>query len=95
MTDVAALTIAQSRKGLRNKEFTSRELTEASLNNIALANSTLNAYVAVTGDLVRTMAKASDERIKKGDAALLREFHSALKISLPPRVCTPRLAVGF
>ncbi len=79
MTDLATLTIAQSRKGLRNKEFTSRELTEAFLNSIALANSTLNAYVAVTGDLARTMAKASDERIKKGDAGALEGIPLGIK----------------
>jgi len=73
------LTIAQARTGLKNKEFSSQELTEAFLGDIASANSTLNTYVAVTGDLARIMARASDERIGKDDARPLEGIPLGIK----------------
>ena len=46
MTDLTKLTIADAREGLKNKDYTSLELTEAFLGNIEAANEQLNAYVA-------------------------------------------------
>jgi len=79
MTDLTMLTIAQARKGLEKREFTSQEITDAFLKNIAAANGTLNAYVAVTDDLARSMAKASDAKIMKGDAGALEGIPLGVK----------------
>ena len=69
MTDLTRLTIAEARKGLRDGEFTSGELTDAYLAAIDQANPALNAYIVVTHDKARDMAKASDAKLAKGEAA--------------------------
>jgi len=79
MTDLTNKTIAEAREGLKNKEFTSVELTNAFLKNIEAGNEKLNAYVAVTGDKAREMAKASDERLAKGEAGALEGIPLGIK----------------
>jgi len=71
MTDLTKLTIAQIRAGLSAKDFSALELTDAYLGAIEGANGKLNAYVAVTADKAREMAKASDQRIASGGARAL------------------------
>ena len=63
MTDLTKLTIAGARDGLKKGEFKATELTDAYLHAIEAANPAINAYVAITADHARDMAKASDERI--------------------------------
>lgn len=63
MTDLTKLTIAGARDGLKKGEFKATELTDAYLHTIEAANPAINAYVAITADHARDMAKASDERI--------------------------------
>ncbi|EFO29343.1 glutamyl-tRNA(Gln) amidotransferase subunit A [Roseibium sp. TrichSKD4] len=79
MTDLTNKTIAEAREGLKNKEFTAVELTDAFLKNIEAGNEKLNAYVAVTGDKAREMAKASDERLAKGEAGTLEGIPLGIK----------------
>ena len=79
MTDLTKLTIAEAREGLKNKDYTSSELTEAFLTNIEAANETLNAYVAVTADKAREMAKASDEKLAKGEGGALEGIPLGIK----------------
>lgn len=67
MTDLTALTLSEAREGLRQKDFTATELTEAHLRAIDQANSALNAYVLPTPEHALTQAKASDARLAKGD----------------------------
>jgi aspartyl-tRNA(Asn)/glutamyl-tRNA(Gln) amidotransferase subunit A len=68
MSELTKLTIAEARTKLRSKEITSAELTDAYLAAIDAANPALNAYVAVTHDRARDMAKASDARLAKDEA---------------------------
>lgn len=63
MTDLTKLTIASARDGLKKGEFKATELTDAYLHAIEAGNPAINAYVAITADHARDMAKASDERI--------------------------------
>uniref|UniRef100_UPI003D11BC53 amidase n=1 Tax=Roseibium sp. TaxID=1936156 RepID=UPI003D11BC53 len=79
MTDLTKLTIAEAREGLKNKDYTSLELTEAFLGNIEAANSALNAYVAVTADQARDMAKASDDKLAKGEGGALEGIPLGIK----------------
>jgi len=79
MTDLTRLTIAEARTKLRDKEFTAAELTDAYLAAIDAANPSLNAYVAVTHDKARAMAKASDERIAKGEAGPMEGIPLGIK----------------
>ena len=44
------LTIAAARDGLRARQFTARELTEAHLAAIDALNPRLNAFITVTGE---------------------------------------------
>lgn len=69
MSDLTDLTIAEARAKLRAKEITSLELTDAYLTAIDAANEKLNAYVTVTHEKARGMAKASDARLGKGEAS--------------------------
>ena len=79
MTELTKLTIAEAREKLTSKAFTATELTEAYLSAIDTANDKLNAYVAVTHDRARAMAKASDEKIAKGEAGALEGIPLGIK----------------
>ncbi|MCC6206477.1 MAG: Asp-tRNA(Asn)/Glu-tRNA(Gln) amidotransferase subunit GatA, partial [Hyphomicrobiales bacterium] len=79
MTDLTRLTIAEARDRLRSKAFTSSELTEAYLSAIDQANPSLNAYVAVTHEKAREMAKASDARLAKNESGALEGIPLGIK----------------
>jgi aspartyl-tRNA(Asn)/glutamyl-tRNA(Gln) amidotransferase subunit A len=68
VTELTGLTLAEARDGLKAKTFSATELTEAHIKAIEAANPVLNAYVLETPDHALAQAKASDERIAKGDA---------------------------
>jgi aspartyl-tRNA(Asn)/glutamyl-tRNA(Gln) amidotransferase subunit A len=79
MTDLTSLTIAEAREKLRGKEVTSAELTDAYLAAIDGANGALNAYVKVTPEKARAMAKASDEKLAKGEGGALEGIPLGIK----------------
>jgi aspartyl-tRNA(Asn)/glutamyl-tRNA(Gln) amidotransferase subunit A len=79
MSELIKLTIAEARAKLRAREITSAELTDAYLTAIDEANPALNAYVAVTHDRARAMAKASDGRLAKGEAGALEGVPLGIK----------------
>ena len=79
MTDLTKLSLAAARKGLADKSFTSSELTGAYLGAIEQANPSLNAYVAVTGEQALAMAKASDDRLAKGQGGTLEGIPLGIK----------------
>ncbi len=70
MNDLTKLTLAVARDALKKKEVTSLELTGAYLKEMEAAT-VLNAYVTVTADKALDMAKASDERLAKGEGGAL------------------------
>ena len=71
MSDLTKLTLKGAVDGLKAKEFSSAEITQAFLTNIEASNPTLNAYVAVTADKALEMAKASDARLAAGEGGAL------------------------
>ncbi|MEO8756839.1 MAG: Asp-tRNA(Asn)/Glu-tRNA(Gln) amidotransferase subunit GatA [Devosia sp.] len=79
MTDLTKLTLAAARKGLTGKSFSSLELTDAYLAAIDVANPKLNAYVTVTADQARTMARASDEKLAGGQGGPLEGIPLGIK----------------
>ncbi len=79
MTDLTRLTISEARKKLRAREITAAELTDAYLGAIDVANGTLNAYVAVTHDKARAMAKASDEKLANNAGGALEGIPLGIK----------------
>jgi aspartyl-tRNA(Asn)/glutamyl-tRNA(Gln) amidotransferase subunit A len=78
MTDLTSLTIATAREGLRKKEFTALELTDAYLANMERAR-VLNAYIVETPDKARDMAKASDAKLLKGEGGALEGIPLGIK----------------
>jgi aspartyl-tRNA(Asn)/glutamyl-tRNA(Gln) amidotransferase subunit A len=65
MTDLMSLTIAQARDGLRAKDFTATELTEAAITAMQ-AGDALNAFVHKTPEIARGQAAAADNRLALG-----------------------------
>ena len=57
------LTIAEARDGLRARDYSARELTEAHLAAIEALNPRLNAFVTVTGERALAQADAADAAI--------------------------------
>ena len=79
MTELTHLTIAEARSKLRAKELTAVELTDAYLGEIDAHNDTFNAYVAVTHDRARDMARSSDARLAKGEGGALEGIPLGIK----------------
>ncbi len=78
MTDLTALTLAQARDALQNKDFTATELAEAHLAAIEQARA-LNAFVLETPDRAHDMARAADARLAKGEAGPLEGLPLGVK----------------
>ncbi|GAB6141662.1 Asp-tRNA(Asn)/Glu-tRNA(Gln) amidotransferase subunit GatA [Methylosoma difficile] len=71
-------TISQLAQGLRNREFSSVELTQAFLTRIK-QHQDLNAYITVTEEQALQAAQAADARLAQGDAELLTGIPMAHK----------------
>ena len=78
MTDLTSLTLAEARDRLKSRAVTSVELTRAHLGAIERAKS-LNAYVAVTPEKALQMARASDDRLMRGEAGRLEGLPIGVK----------------
>jgi aspartyl-tRNA(Asn)/glutamyl-tRNA(Gln) amidotransferase subunit A len=78
MSELAKLTIAAARDGLKQKTFSAVELADAHCAAMEKARA-LNAYVLETPERARIMAKASDARIAKGEAGPLEGIPLAIK----------------
>ena len=64
--ELTRLTLADARDGLRQRRFTSTELTAAFVDAIAAGNAALNAYVLPTPERALKQAAASDARLASG-----------------------------
>ncbi|MCB1651576.1 MAG: Asp-tRNA(Asn)/Glu-tRNA(Gln) amidotransferase subunit GatA [Alphaproteobacteria bacterium] len=78
MSDLTHLTIAGALKGLENKDFTAKELTQAHITASEAAKD-LNCYVTETYDLALAQAANSDERRAAGNAGALDGIPLAIK----------------
>ncbi len=65
------LTIAELIQGLRNKDFSSVELTRHYLDRINRLDATYNSYVTVTEEIALQQAAAADARLAAGNAPAL------------------------
>ena len=78
MTDLTSMTLADARKGIAAKTFTSLELTNAHLAAMEKAR-VLNAFVMETPEQARTQAKAVDAKIAKGEVGPLAGIPLGIK----------------
>jgi aspartyl-tRNA(Asn)/glutamyl-tRNA(Gln) amidotransferase subunit A len=78
MTDLTHMTLADARDALKARTISSVELTEAHPAAIEAARP-LGAYVLETPDHGLARAKASDEKIAKGDAGVLEGLPLGIK----------------
>src|SRR5271163_1725439 len=78
MSELTSLTLAQARDALRKKEFSAIELADAHLAAVEKARA-LNAFVLETPDRARDMARASDQRLAKGDGGPLEGLPLGIK----------------
>jgi len=76
--ELQTLTIGSALAGLERGDFSSRELTQASLDAMQAARP-LNAMITETPEQALAMADASDERRRKGQAGLLEGIPLAIK----------------
>jgi aspartyl-tRNA(Asn)/glutamyl-tRNA(Gln) amidotransferase subunit A len=70
MTKLTKLTITDALTGLKNKNFTATELTQAHIDEMA-SRKDLNCYITETPDQALEQAKESDARYASGDAKTL------------------------
>ena len=78
MSELTSLTLKGAIDGLKAKAFSSEELTRAHSDAVEAARP-LNAYVLETPDKALAMARASDERIAKGEAGPLEGLPLGIK----------------
>ena len=88
--ELTKLTIRQAHEGLKNKEFTSVDLTKAYLENIKKLNAELNVYLSVDEEGVSVQAEAADKTIATGKFGLLCGIPCAIKdaIMVEGQKCT-------
>lgn len=73
------LTITQAKKGLKNKDFTSLELTKACLDAIKVTDGKLNSFVSVFEEEALNQAKKKDELISQNQDLPLLGIPIAIK----------------
>ncbi len=78
MTDLTRLSLAAARDGLKSKQFTATELTQAHVDAVAKARA-LNAYLKETPEKALAAAAESDARIARGEARPLEGLPLGIK----------------
>mgnify|MGYP001119266466 CR=1 FL=1 len=78
MTELTKLTICEAREGLKNKDFTAVELTEAYIKKMDECRK-LNAFVCEAPEQALERARASQEKINKGEAGELEGIPLGIK----------------
>jgi aspartyl-tRNA(Asn)/glutamyl-tRNA(Gln) amidotransferase subunit A len=73
------LTLVEAREGLRKRDFSARELTEAYLEAIVRLNPRLNAYLTVTDRQALAQAEEADAELARGKARPLTGIPLAIK----------------
>lgn len=71
MSELWRLTAHEAHEGLRRREFTSVELTEAVLERVAEVEPMVNAYITLTAELALEQAREADAKLAAGAATPL------------------------
>jgi len=77
--DIKNMTITKAQGGLKQKTFSSVELTKAYLERIKQVESKVNAFVTVTEEEALQNAKAADEKLAKGEKSALLGIPLSIK----------------
>jgi aspartyl-tRNA(Asn)/glutamyl-tRNA(Gln) amidotransferase subunit A len=80
--------LAALARGLGNRDFSSRELTQAYLDRIRRHDGHLNSFITVAGDRALAQADAADARLARGEATAL----TGIPIAHKDIFCTAGLA---
>ncbi|WP_323795242.1 Asp-tRNA(Asn)/Glu-tRNA(Gln) amidotransferase subunit GatA [Nisaea sp.] len=83
MSDLLSLSLTEARDALKAKKTSSAELTDAYIGAME-AGKSLNAFITETPDKARAMAKASDEKLAKGEGGAME----GLPIGIKDLFCT-------
>ena len=83
MSDLLSLSLTDARDALKAKKTSSTELTEAYIGAMEAGRS-LNAFITETPDKARAMAKASDEKLARGEGGAME----GLPIGIKDLFCT-------
>ena len=78
MTDLTRLTLTEARDGLKAKNFSATELTQAHIASVEKARA-LNAYVLETPEHALKQAAASDAKLARGEAGPLEGLPLGIK----------------
>jgi aspartyl-tRNA(Asn)/glutamyl-tRNA(Gln) amidotransferase subunit A len=78
MSELTGLTLKDALAGLKDRRFSAEELAQAHLDAIS-ASEALNAYVLQTPEHALAMARASDARLKAGEAGPLEGASLGIK----------------
>jgi len=73
------LTIVEAAAGLKEKKFTSVELTTACLARINERNKDINAFITVCADEAMAEAQVADERLARGEISTLTGIPYSVK----------------
>lgn len=79
MTDLTQLTLTETAEGLKKKQFSALEVTDAYLSAIDRVNPDMNAYITVTHEVSRAQATAADVRLAAGTGGALEGVPIAVK----------------
>ncbi len=97
--DISPLTIAAASEGLRRRDFSSVELTQAVLDAIAAKNDAIGAYLTVDADGALAQARAADAARADGQDGPLLGVPVAIKdiinVTGQPCTCASKILVGY
>jgi aspartyl-tRNA(Asn)/glutamyl-tRNA(Gln) amidotransferase subunit A len=78
--ELCYLTVAEAAAGLRRRDFSAMELTDACLDRINTIDGTLHGFITVTADLALEQARQAERELRGGiDRGLLHGIPIALK----------------
>ena len=105
MTTIVAMSLLEAARALRRGELSSRELTQACLDQISALDDSVHAYLALTPELALEQADGADRRIaawrkeQQGDLPTLVGIPLAVKDVLcvegVPTTCGSKILEGF
>jgi aspartyl-tRNA(Asn)/glutamyl-tRNA(Gln) amidotransferase subunit A len=79
LSELTDISLAAAREGLRSKEFSAREITQAHIEAIEKGNEALNAFILPTPDLALKTADSADKKIADGEAGPLEGIPLGIK----------------